>query len=113
MISVRENYIVQKSRASCSWCLHLFTLWQLYKTNIRRQDEGKERLGKESDSLQVARLFRDRVWKDFGLPEVVISDRGSQFVSRFMKDLYQSLRVKLNPSMAYHLQTDGQTVAKP
>ena len=57
----------------------------------------------------VARLFRDRVWKVVRLLEVVISDRGSQFVSRFMKDLYQSLGVKSNPSTAYHPQTDGQT----
>jgi hypothetical protein len=63
----------------------------------------------EVTSEGVARLFRDRVWKDFGLPEVVISDRGSQFVSGFMKDLYGSLGVKLNPSTAYHPQTDGQT----
>src|ERR1700683_2449865 len=57
----------------------------------------------------IARLFRDRVWKDFGLPEVVISDRGSQFVSGFTRDLYKLLGVKVNPSTAYHPQTDGQT----
>jgi transposase InsO family protein len=39
----------------------------------------------------------------------VISDRGSQFVSGFMKGLYQNLRIEANPSTAYHLQTDGQT----
>src|SRR6202142_2600647 len=62
----------------------------------------------EVTSEGVARLFWDRVWKDFELPEVVISDRGSQFVSGFMRDLYQSLGVKLNPSTTYHPQTDGQ-----
>jgi RNase H-like domain found in reverse transcriptase/Reverse transcriptase (RNA-dependent DNA polymerase)/Integrase zinc binding domain/Chromo (CHRromatin Organisation MOdifier) domain len=63
----------------------------------------------EVTSEGIAKLFRDRVWKDFGLPEVVISDRGTQFISGFMKDLYRSLGVTLNPSTAYHPQTDGQT----
>ena len=57
----------------------------------------------------VARIFRDMVWGDFGLPEVVISDWGSQFVSNFTKDLYQLLGIKMNPSTAYHPQTNGQT----
>jgi hypothetical protein len=57
----------------------------------------------------VAQIFRDTVWRDFGLPEVVISDRGSQFVSKFTRDLYWLLGIKMNPSTAYHPQTDGQT----
>ena len=44
-----------------------------------------------------------------GLPQVVISDRGPQFVSNFMKELYQLLGIKENPSTAYHPQMDGQT----
>ena len=63
----------------------------------------------EVTSKGVARLFRDQVWKDFGLPEVVISDWGSQFISNFMRDLYRLLGVTLNPSTAYHPQTDGHT----
>ena len=35
-------------------------------------------------SLGVARLFRDSVWKLHGLPKEVLSDRGPQFVSKFM-----------------------------
>jgi hypothetical protein len=57
----------------------------------------------------VARLFRDHVWSKHGLPEVIISDRGPQFVSQFMKDLMKLLGIKGNPLTAYHLQTDGQT----
>jgi len=57
----------------------------------------------------VARLYRDHVWKDYGLPEVVISDRGSMFVGHFMRDLLGLLGVKSNASTAYHPQTDGQT----
>ena len=57
----------------------------------------------------VAQIFRDTVWMDFGLPEVVISDWGLQFVSKFTNNLYHLLGIKMNPSTAYHPQTDGQT----
>jgi hypothetical protein len=57
----------------------------------------------------IARLYRDHVWKDYGLPEIVISDRGQIFVGHFMRDLLKLLGVKSNASTAYHPQTDGQT----
>jgi hypothetical protein len=60
-------------------------------------------------SQGVANLYRDHIFKEHGLPKKVISDRGSQFVSGFIKGLYQNLGIKANPSTAYHPQTDGQT----
>jgi len=36
---------------------------------------------------EVAKISWDRVFKDVGLPQKVISNRGPQFVSRFMKKL--------------------------
>jgi hypothetical protein len=57
----------------------------------------------------IARLFRDHVWKLHGLPEQVISDRGPQFVSTFMRELNKLLDIRTTPSTAYHPQTDGQT----
>ena len=60
-------------------------------------------------SLGVAQLFRDSVWKLHGLPEEVISDRGPQFVSNFMRGLSETLGIKVTASTAYHPQTDGQT----
>ena len=36
------------------------------------------------NSVGIARLFCDHIWKLHGLPEEVISDRGTQFVSQFM-----------------------------
>ena len=57
----------------------------------------------------IARLFRDNVWKNHGLPEQVISDRGPQFVSNFMRELNKLLGIKIAASTAYHPQTDGQT----
>lgn len=43
------------------------------------------------------------------MPQVVISDRGPQFVSNFMKELYRMLNITQNASMAFHPQTDSQT----
>jgi hypothetical protein len=39
----------------------------------------------------------------------IVSDRGSQFTSKFWEKLHESIDTKLNFSSAYHLQTDGQT----
>jgi hypothetical protein len=63
----------------------------------------------EVTSLGIARLFRDNVWKHHGLPEEIISDRGTQFVSTFMRELNRLLGIKTSASTAYHPQTDGQT----
>ena len=40
---------------------------------------------------------------------MVLSNRGPQFTSRFIKDLMKPLRTKRILSIAYHPQTDGQT----
>jgi transposase InsO family protein len=44
-----------------------------------------------------------------GVPKKIISDRGSQFTSRFWKGFHENMDTKLNFSSAYHPQTDGQT----
>ncbi len=56
-----------------------------------------------------AKILCDEVYAKHGMPQVVISDRGTIFVSKFMKDLYNLLQIKGNFSTAYHPQTDGQT----
>ena len=63
----------------------------------------------ELSSLGWAKLFRDHVYAFHGLPDKIISDRGPQFVSKFIAALYQLLSIEANPSTAYHPQTDGQT----
>ena len=54
-------------------------------------------------------LYLRNVWKLYSLPRKVISDRGPQFVATFMKELYRLLGIEATTSIAYHLQTDGQT----
>src|SRR5882762_1897438 len=57
----------------------------------------------------TASLYRDHVWRRFGLPSKLISDRGPQFTSAFFRGLCSLLGVEQAMSMAYHPQTDGQT----
>jgi hypothetical protein len=44
-----------------------------------------------------------------GVPKMIISDRGSQFVARFWEQLHVSLRTHLIHYSAYHPKMDGQT----
>jgi RNase H-like domain found in reverse transcriptase/Reverse transcriptase (RNA-dependent DNA polymerase)/Integrase zinc binding domain/Chromo (CHRromatin Organisation MOdifier) domain len=57
----------------------------------------------------AAWLYFREIWKHHGLPNCVLSDRGSQFVAAFTRELYRLLRIELAPSTAFHPQTDGQT----
>src|SRR6266487_13874 len=60
-------------------------------------------------ALGAACLYLHHVWKLHGLPSIIISDRGGQFVAQFTRELYRLLGIKIAASTAYHPQTDGQT----
>jgi hypothetical protein len=56
---------------------------------------------------QLTELYMDRIVCLHGVPKKIVSDRGSQFTSRFWKRLHDNMDTKLNFSLAYHPQTDG------
>jgi len=58
---------------------------------------------------ELARLFRDNMWKLHGLPESIISDRGPQFVAGLMRKLDEMLGIKSKLLMAFYPQTNEQT----
>jgi hypothetical protein len=60
------------------------------------------------DAIETARLIREHVFKLHSTPNDVISDRGSVFVFQFFRELSALLHFQLQPSTAFHLQTDGQ-----
>ena len=62
-----------------------------------------------SDATDWALMYVEHVMKHQGLSEVIISDRGPQFISTFNKTLATRLGIKWNLSTARHPQTDGQT----
>ncbi|WVZ89076.1 hypothetical protein U9M48_035532, partial [Paspalum notatum var. saurae] len=65
--------------------------------------------GVTQDSERLAELYISKIVCLHGVPKRIISDRGSQFTSRFWEQLHDSLDSKLRFSTAYHPQTDGQT----
>jgi len=58
---------------------------------------------------ELARLFRDNIWKLYRLPKSIISDRESQFAAELMRELNKMLGIKSKMSIVFHPQTDGQT----
>ncbi|QRV83751.1 Retrotransposable element Tf2 protein [Ceratobasidium sp. AG-Ba] len=60
-----------------------------------------------ASAADVANLFVTYVWKLHGLPSKTISDRGPQFNSTFLKQLYKRLDIKPSLSTAFRPQTDG------
>ena len=57
----------------------------------------------------IAKIYRDDIWRLHGILRKILSDRGPQFTSKFMKEFTKALGTKRQLSMAYHPQTDGQT----
>jgi transposase InsO family protein len=58
---------------------------------------------------KYAEIYLDQVIHLHGVPKMIISDRGTQFIARFWEQFQSSLGTKLIRSSAYHPQTDGQT----
>ena len=56
-----------------------------------------------------AKLFLENIWKLYGLPSSIISDRDPLFTSKSWAELMGRLDVRLRKSTAFHPQTDGQT----
>ncbi|WVZ70419.1 hypothetical protein U9M48_019090 [Paspalum notatum var. saurae] len=66
-------------------------------------------LPRNQKGAKLAELYISRIVCLHGVPKRIISDRSSQFTSRFWEQLHDSLDTKLRFSTAYHPQTDGQT----
>jgi transposase InsO family protein len=58
---------------------------------------------------QVVELYMSRIVCLRGVPKKIVSDRGTQFTSKFWERLHETLDTQLRFSSAYHPQTDGQT----
>ncbi|GJX73003.1 putative reverse transcriptase domain-containing protein [Tanacetum coccineum] len=58
---------------------------------------------------RLARLYLNEIVARHGVPISIISDRDSRFTSRFWQSTQEALETRLDISMAYHPQTDGQS----
>jgi len=57
----------------------------------------------------IVTLLMDNLFRRFGIPDKVISDRDPQFIAKSMKAFLQGLGIKQATSTAFHLQSDGTT----
>nr|GEY37655.1 putative reverse transcriptase domain-containing protein [Tanacetum cinerariifolium] len=65
---------------------------------------------KKTDSIEkLAQLYLKEIVSRHGVHVSIISDRDSLFTSRFWETLQKAFGTQLNLSIAYHLETDGQT----
>jgi transposase InsO family protein len=58
---------------------------------------------------KLAELYISRIMCLHGVLNKIVSDRGSQFTSKFWEKLHESMDTKLNFSSAYHPRMDGKT----
>jgi len=61
---------------------------------------------------QTAKLYLNHLYRWFGLPKQIISDRDPRFTSHFGRALTKELGIQQNLSMAFHPQTDGLSERK-
>jgi hypothetical protein len=52
-------------------------------------------------SAKLAKLYMSRIMCLHGVPKKIVSDKGSQFTSKFWEKLHESMDTKLNFSSAY------------
>jgi hypothetical protein len=64
---------------------------------------------KNITTKDTTKIFLERVWVHFGIPQTIVSDQDSRFLSTFWSSLWSLLDTKLTKSMAFH----PQTMAKP
>ena len=57
----------------------------------------------------LAKIIIDVVVRYHSLPDLIVTDRGLLFTSKFWSLLCYFLGIKRKLSIAFHLQTDGQT----
>jgi len=59
-------------------------------------------------SQDIAKIYRNEIWKIHGVLQKILSNQGPQFISKFIKDLSKMLETKRILSIAYYSQTDSQ-----
>ena len=58
---------------------------------------------------KLAKIYVSEIVRLHGVPLSIISDRGTQFTSKFWKILHAKLGTRLDLSTAFHPQNDGQS----
>uniref|UniRef100_A0A0W0G4B7 Integrase catalytic domain-containing protein n=1 Tax=Moniliophthora roreri TaxID=221103 RepID=A0A0W0G4B7_MONRR len=64
---------------------------------------------KTTDATKIAELLIQHLYKRFGLPDHIISDRDPRFATEVFQEMGRQLSIKHSMSTAFHPQTDGET----
>jgi transposase InsO family protein len=65
---------------------------------------------RKTDSIdKLAQFYVNEVIRLHGVPVSIVSDRDPRFTSRLWPSIQRALGTRLNLSIAFHPQTDGQT----
>ncbi len=59
-------------------------------------------------SEEIAKIYRDDIWKLHGVSKKILSDRGPQFTLKFIEEFTKALGTKRQLLTAYYSQTDSQ-----
>ncbi|MGL5904955.1 MAG: integrase catalytic domain-containing protein [Cetobacterium sp.] len=63
-------------------------------------------------AMETAEILFNQVFRYFGIPEDIVSDRGPQFISRVWRSFHSLLGVAVSLTSGYHPQSNGQTERK-
>jgi predicted aspartyl protease len=89
-VTVGDEY-----NAICVFVCHLSKMVRLCATRTTLTTEG------------FAKLFMREVFAHYGMPQTIVSDRGTHWNSEFFGSLCDILGIRLKMSTAYHPQTNG------
>jgi len=64
---------------------------------------------KVPSATDTASAFMNNIFRIHGLPDEIISDRGTQFTSEFWSSICKSLKIKMKLASPFHHQTNGLT----
>ena len=59
-------------------------------------------------AMDTALALYTHIFRHFGIPEDILSDRGAQFTSRVWRSFFEHLGVSISLTSGYHPQTNGQ-----
>ncbi|KAL0182070.1 hypothetical protein M9458_021445, partial [Cirrhinus mrigala] len=66
-------------------------------------------LPKLPTAMETAETLYNFVFRFYGLPDDIVSDRGPQFTSRLWSSFFSLLNVNVSLTSGYHPQANGQT----
>jgi transposase InsO family protein len=87
-MSRKKNYILV--------CMDYVTKWVEAKSLFRAIDNS------------IVEFFYEDIFTHFGVPREIVTDQGTQFTSKMMKELTEKYGIKHHKSSPYHPQANGQ-----